>query len=255
MAVHEEKKNYVTYILIGLLVVASFVIGTLYTKVQVLEKGGGSGTNTAATPANPSNPPRAELTIANDDPILGDKNAKLAVYIFEDFQCPFCGAFSGLNPEMVQNMKSRDASWEAAVTGIKDNYIKNGSVKLIWKDYPFLGQESIWAGAAARCAQEQNKFWEFHDYLFSHQKGENQGQFSKDNLKKFAAELKLNTKAFNDCFDADKYAAKMQEALAYGQSVGVNGTPATFVNNNQNLISGAAPFSQFKTAIEQELKK
>lgn len=249
-----ENKNYVMYALIVLLVIAAFVIGTLYTKVTVLEKGG--GTNTAGTTGtNPSAAPRAELSIVGDDPVLGDKNAKVTVYTFEDFQCPFCGAFSGLDAEMVQNMKSRDATWEPAELGIKDNYVKSGKVKLVWKDYPFLGQESLWSAAAARCAQDQGKFWEYHDYLFSHQKGENQGQFSKDNLKKFAADMQLDTKAFNDCVDTDKYAKKIQDSLAYGQNVGVNGTPATFINTSQNLISGAAPFSEFKTAIDQELKK
>lgn len=240
-----------TFFLSFVLIVAILVIGNLYTKVQVYEKGtpavpsaGGPGTQPAAG--------TKQVEVFDDDPYLGPKDAKVAVVIFEDFQCPYCGAFSGLNPEMVNNMKSRDQSWEPTVNNIKKDYVATGKVKLVWKDYPFLGQESNWAAEAARCAQDQGKFWEYHDYLFSHQSGENQGAFSKENLKRFAQETGLNTTEFNTCFDTGKYQKKMQEAQAYGQSVGVSGTPGTFVNGE--YTSGAASYSQFKTAIDKALQ-
>lgn len=254
------NKNKIMYVLVGLLVVAAFALGTLYQKVKILESGG-TTTKTAAQPSGqPSQPNQpqapaaaAELKITDDDPALGSKNAKVTIVSFEDFQCPFCGAFTGLNPEMVKSMQSRDPSWQPALTGLKKDYIDSGKVRFIWKDYPFLGQESFLSAQAARCAQDQGKFWEYHDYLFSHQSGENQGAFSKENLKKFASELKLKTADFNDCMDKAKYEKKIQEAVTYGQSVGVNGTPATFVNGK--LVSGAVPYSTFKPMIEEELKK
>lgn len=250
-----ERKSTLTYILIGLLVVAAFALGNLYTRVQMLEKGG--ATTTAAQPAAqagavPTAGPKAEVTVNDTDPSLGPKNAKVTVVEFADFQCPFCGAFSGLDAAMVQNMKGRDTTWEPPIPNIKKDYVDKGKVRLVWKDYPFLGQESIWSGAAARCAQDQNKFWEFHDYLFSHQSGENQGAFSKENLKKFAADMGLKTADFNTCVDSGKYEKDMQNALSAGQGVGVNGTPATFVNGQ--LVSGAASYPQFKDMIETALK-
>lgn len=239
-----------TFFLSFVLIVAILVIGNLYTKVQVYEKGapvvpsaGQPGTQPAGT---------KQVEVFDDDPYLGPKDAKVAVVIFEDFQCPYCGAFSGLNPEMVNNMKSRDQSWEPTVSNIKKDYVAAGKVKLVWKDYPFLGQESNWAAEAARCAQDQGKFWEYHDYLFSHQSGENQGAFSKENLKKFAQEIGLNTTEFNTCLDSGKHQKKMQEAQTYGQAVGVSGTPGTFVNGE--YTSGAASYSQFKTAIDKALQ-
>ena len=256
-AVAEGNTNKVVYILVGLLVVAAFALGTLYQKVKMLEKGGSAPAAAAPQAAAPNQPQApattAELKVSDDDPALGPKNAKVTIVSFEDFQCPFCGAFTGLNPEMVKSMQSRDPSWQPALTGLKKDYIDSGKVRFIWKDYPFLGQESFWSAQAARCAQDQGKFWEYHDYLFSHQNGENQGAFSKENLKKFAAELKLKTADFNNCLDNAKYEKKIQEAVTYGQSVGVNGTPATFVNGK--LVSGAVPYSTFKPMIEEELKK
>lgn len=150
-------------------------------------------------------------------------------------------------------MQGRDATWQPAETNIIKDYVNTGKAKFVWKDYPFLGQESKMAAQAGRCAKDQGKFWEMHNYLFSHQNGENQGTFSKENLKKFAVELGLNTNDFNNCMDSAKYEKAVNDALTYGQSVGVNGTPATFVNGK--LISGAAPFSEFKTAIDAELNK
>lgn len=258
MAVNGNK-NYITYGLIGLLVVAAFLIGTLYTKVNYLEKGG--GTNTLGTQAgNNGQQPQAPIPtggkvnvqVTDKDPSQGPSDAKVTVVEFADYQCPFCGAFSGLSPQDVQSMQARDSTWQPAEPNIVKDYVNSGKVRFVWKDYPFLGQESTWAGEAAKCAQDQGKFWEYHDYLYSHQGQENSGAFSKDNLKKFAATLGLNTTDFNNCLDSDKYAKAMQDAVAYGQSVGVNGTPATFVNGV--LISGAAPYSQFKTAIDAALK-
>ena len=244
---NKEGKNYIIYILVGLLVIAAFAIGSLYQRVQLFEQGIGVKNQEQAVPPA-EEPVVAEVKVTDDDPSLGPKNAKVTVVMFEDFQCPFCGAFAGLNEEIVASMMSRDPSWQPALPNIKKEYVDTGKVRLVWKDYPFLGQESIWAGAAARCAQDQNKFWEYHDYLFSHQSGENQGAFSKDKLKSFAAELKFNTKDFDDCLDSGKHEKKLQEAITYGQSVGVNGTPATYINGK--LISGAAPFSDFKAQID-----
>lgn len=246
------QKNYVVPLLAGLIVVAAFSIGALYTKVQYLEKGGVTAGVQPEKAAQPTIPPKVDVQVADNDPVLGPKDAQVTVIVFEDFQCPFCGAFSGLNKEMVKNMQARDPSWQPAMPGIKE-YVETGKVRFVWKDYPFLGQESYFAAAAARCAQDQGKFWEYHDYLFANQNGENQGAFGKDNLKKFAAVVGLKTQEFSTCVDSGKYDKQMQEAQAYGQSVGVQGTPASFVNGK--FISGAAPFSQFKTIIEEELKK
>ncbi len=176
-------------------------------------------------------------------PMLGDANAPVTIIEYGDFQCPFCQRYA-------QNVQS----------AIISEYVNSGKAKFVWKDYAFLGQESLWAAEAARCANDQGKFWQYHDYVYSHQGQENSGAFAKPNLKKFAQALGLNISQFNNCLDSGKYTAFIQQETQQGSTYGVSGTPATFVNGrlvadpNGNSV-GAAPFSVFKSAIDQELAK
>jgi len=112
--------------------------------------------------------------VSSSDFITGDTNAPVTIVLYVDFQCPFCGKF----------FKDTEQT-------VLADYIKAGKVKLVSRDFAFLGDESLKAAEAARCAADQGKFWEYHDYLFTHQKGENQGNFSNLNLKTYAQALKL----------------------------------------------------------------
>ena len=118
--------------------------------------------------------------------------------------------------------------------------------------FPFLGDESRWAGAASECAAEQDKFWEYHDYLFENWNGENQGTFSQENLKRFAAELGLDTAAFDECLDSGRMEEVVQADYEFAQQLGVRATPTFAVNGKP--VQGALPFDQFQTLIEQELQ-
>lgn len=175
--------------------------------------------------------------------ILGDAKAPITIVEYADFQCPFCERYFQQNQ-----------------TTFISQYVNSGKARFVWKDYAFLGQESVWAAEAARCANDQNKFWVYHDYLFSHQGAENSGAFSKANLKKFAVALGLNTSQFNSCLDTDKYAPIIQKETQEASAIGVNGTPATFVNgllvadSNGNSV-GAAPFATFQAIIDPLLAR
>ncbi len=169
-------------------------------------------------------------------PMLGDAKAPVTVVEFGDFQCPYCQRyFQDNEPALVKD------------------YVNTGKVKFVWKDYSFLGDESTWAAEAARCANEQGKFWAYHDYLYSHQGAERSGAFAKPKLKSFAQTLGLDTSRFNSCLDSDKYAAAIGAETQYGNTIGVTGTPASFVNGI--LVSGAVPYSDLKAAIDSALKK
>nr|MBI4156335.1 thioredoxin domain-containing protein [Candidatus Woesearchaeota archaeon] len=102
------------------------------------------------------------------------------------------------------------------------------------------------AANAARCAGEQDKFWEYHDKVFK-----NQEILSNDNYKKWAQELGLDTSKFNGCFDSKKYDSELNKDLQEGSSNGIQGTPGFIINNQ--LLSGAQPFSAFQQVIEAEL--
>ncbi len=114
----------------------------------------------------------------------------------------------------------------------------------------FLGPESGWAAEASECADEQGAFWAFHDKLFATQAGENKGAFSKENLKRSAAALKLNSTAFDACLDSGKYASLIKTDTDMLRSLGVETTPTFLINGR--VIAGALPFQQFKDVIETE---
>jgi protein-disulfide isomerase len=124
-----------------------------------------------------------------------------------------------------------------------DEYVNSGKVRLAYWHFAFLGEESTWAAEATECAADQDKFWEYHDLLFEKQAGENQGAFNKDNLKAFAAEMGLDTAAFDECLDTGKYTEIVQQDTATAQQIGVQSTPS-FVVNGQPII-GAQPYEQF----------
>jgi len=184
----------------------------------------------------PGSPPSLS-DLAGDAPFLGSPKAPVTVVEFADFQCPFCGRF-----------------FQTVESPLIDQYVKTGKVRFVYRNFAFLGPESEDAAAAAACAGEQGKFWEYHDYLFGHQQGENEGTFAKANLKKFArAVAGIDGAKFDPCLDQGRYMNAVRADTAAGKSYGVNGTPATFINGR--LVSGAQPIAQFVSVIEEELKK
>jgi protein-disulfide isomerase len=164
----------------------------------------------------------------------GDENASVVIIEFADFQCPFCGQYANDTAPQIDGQ-----------------YIKTGKARFGFMNFAFLGDESTWSAEAAECASDQNKFWEYHDKLYSSQAGENKGAFNKDNLKKLAEELGLDTATFNDCLDSGKYTNLIQADTQVSSSIGVQSTP-TFLINGEPVI-GAQPFNVFKQTIDQEL--
>lgn len=228
-----------TPILLVLLLVAVFLLGSLTTKLSLQNQGTTAKTTQAATVPNQPNQAAAPAKVDVDAghlPVLGSKNAKVTVIEFGDFQCPFC------------------EKWFTDVEAnlIKD-YVNTGKVKFAFRHFAFLGEESTWAAEASECANEQGKFWEYHDYLYKNQGPERSGTFAKDKLKGFAQVLGLDTTKFNSCLDSDKYAKNVTDDQAAGQKAGVNGTPTTFVNGQ--TVVGAQPYSALKVILNQELSK
>ena len=176
-----------------------------------------------------------EAVIAQTRHFRGDPNAPVTMIEFGDFQCPFCGRF------FIQTEPQ-----------VNQAYIESGKVRFGYVHFAFLGSESTWAAEASECASDQDKFWEYHDKLYGSQSGENQGAFSKDNLKNFAQELGLDSQAFNECLDSGKYASLVQQQTDFSSSINVRSTP-TFLINGQAVI-GAQPFEIFQQTIDALLK-
>lgn len=197
--------------------------------------------------------------IGKEDRVLGNPNAKVTLIIYEDFQCPFCGAINGSESSevLIQSLKQRDPDWTPFIPGIMNDYVKKGSAQFVYRDWAFLGPESIRSAEAARCAGDQGKFWEYHDYLYNHQNGENQGNFSDPKLKSFAKGLELDTPSFNKCLDDGKYAQTVIDSRNEGNSAGVTGTPKGFILKDGKIfatIDGAESYTTVKPKIDAALK-
>jgi protein-disulfide isomerase len=169
---------------------------------------------------------------------LGDPNAPVTVEVFEDFQCPMCDQYSQqIEPQIVQND------------------VATGKVHYIFRQYPFLdtgkpGQESHKAANASMCANEQGRFWDYHDMLFANWNGENEGNFSDKRLIAFAEALNLDMNQFRQCYNENRYQAEIQADLERGKQLGVTGTPSVFVNE-QIVAPGYVPtYDQIQAAIQ-----
>ena len=163
-----------------------------------------------------------------DSPAKGPKDAPVKFIEFTDYQCPFCA-------------RSRPT-----IAQILGDY--KGKVRYILRDFPLsFHKDSIKAHEAAHCAGDQGKYWEMNQKIWDNQK-----DIQVDNLKKYAQQVKLNMTKFNECLDTDKYKEKVQKDQQYGETVGVTGTPAFFINGR--MVSGARGFDSFRTIIDDELR-
>jgi protein-disulfide isomerase len=150
---------------------------------------------------------------------LGDPNATVKVIEFADFQCPYCQLY-----------------WKQVEPTIISSYISTNKIYYTYSPMAFLGQESIDAAEAAYCANDQNKFWEYRDYLFTNQGSENSGAFSQTKLVQFAKKLNLDSNVFTTCLTSGKYAKQVDDDNNYASQQGVNSTP-TFLVNGKSFTS------------------
>ncbi len=145
---------------------------------------------------------------------MGDPNAPVKVNVYSDFQCPACKSFA-----------------ETYEPIIIDQYIQTGKVYFTYHPYRVIGPESDKAAAAAYCANEQNKFWEYHDILYANLTGEEIGNFSDKRLKAYAELIDFDQEQFNLCYSSGKYRSNVQESQKQGDQLGVRFTPSVFVND------------------------
>jgi predicted DsbA family dithiol-disulfide isomerase len=174
-------------------------------------------------------PLRSQLTTAGF-PSKGPADAPVTIVEFSDFECPYCG---GLFPTLKQVEKSYPQQ-----------------VRIVYRQFPLtnIHPHAQKAAEASLCANDQQKFWEFHDSMFS-----NQSELSVPDLKQRAVDLKLNTQTFNQCLDSGKHAAAIQADIQEGARNGVTGTPALFINGR--LMSGNQPYAEIRSVIEDELQR
>jgi protein-disulfide isomerase len=179
--------------------------------------------------------------IKNGSPFLGNVSAPITIIDFSDFQCYLCNRF-------VKNTEPL----------INQTYIQTGKVALVFGHLPNRGLDSMDAALAAQCTNDQGKFWEFHNLLYSNQKPIDSGWVSKENLKNFASLIPgLDIKQFDSCFDREKYKSFVQKDIDLALSFGFRETPSFIIENsngsNPETLAGALPFESFKAVIDKKI--
>ncbi|HAT03474.1 MAG TPA: hypothetical protein DCS29_01710 [Candidatus Magasanikbacteria bacterium] len=161
------------------------------------------------------------------NPIYGSSEPKITIIAFIDFECPYC-------QESYPIFKK-----------ISEKY--NPVVRVIFKQLPLpaLHAQAYNAAIASTCAQEQNKFWQYHDTLFETK------QYDDDSLYNLAANIGLNLQSFNTCFNSQTYKNDIQKDVDDAVSIGVRGTPTYVVNGN--IIEGVLSSQEWDTIILKHL--
>lgn len=165
---------------------------------------------------------------------LGTSTPKLTIVEFSDFACPYCKQFSGVIRQAGEKYKDR--------------------VRIIFRDFPVVSENSIELAEAAHCAGAQGKFWEMHDLLFANQEKLKQDSDNLAiNLRSLAVDLKLNADTFNLCLNDKAYLDVIKQNLEDGQTLGVTQTPTWFIGRNRGL--GYLEEAKFNALIEKYLKE
>jgi len=178
----------------------------------------------------------ASKLIENGSPIMGDSNAPITVLEWGDYQCTFCYRFH-----------------ENTLDIINDDFIKTGKVKLVFKDFPLNGPDSLLAAEASYCAEDQEKYWQYHDELYKNWGGERTGWVTRESLDRFAVTVGLDLLEFNICLDEQKYQNRVIIHYEFGKEIGIDATPSFLVFNDQKIIKirGNQPLEVFLKTFDE----
>jgi len=208
-------------------------LATAVTAAPVVANNAASDTGDSANDASQYKDVSPVPVEIEGSPSTGPENAPIVFVEFTDFECPFC---KEVQPTVKELMKKYD-----------------GKIRHVFRHYPLsaIHKGAVPAASASMCANDQGKFWEYHDKLF--EKANNGGSLTNDVLKATADELGLDRTAFDSCFSSKKYLNKVQQDFEAGNTYQVSGTPTFFINNR--VVSGNLPLEVFEGIIEEELNK
>jgi protein-disulfide isomerase len=214
--------------LLALLVAVAIVVAAL---LVVLSQLGGQGSGSAEDVGE------LYAGIPQDGTTLGEENAPVTLYLYEDFQCPFCGRFDReMFPDLI------------------DDYVRDGKVRVVSETMAFLGPDSITAARAALAAGEQNHYWPYHTLLFENQGEENSGYVTDDFLKSLAEDTPgLDVQKWEDQRTGNSFTKELQAVQAKAQASGVNSTPTLVFKGpgGQVKIDRLTKYDQISSAVDK----
>ena len=167
---------------------------------------------------------------------LGRADAPVVLYEFADFQCPACGQYASMVAPL-----------------IKERLVETGKVRYVYYDFPLIGlhPNAFLSSRAGRCANEQGKFWPYHDVLYGRQPTWAAMSDPTDFFVELSGEVGLDEGAFESCLRSDRFAEEVTRSLRLGESLGVQGTPSFFINGKR--IDNPPTFSELERLVEQEM--
>ncbi len=185
--------------------------------------------------SNSHNTLSPQTLIENGSPVLGNPNAKITIVEWGDYQCTYCHLFQqNTQDELIQE------------------YVNTGKANFVFRDFPLNGPDSVLAAEASYCADDQNKYWQYHNELYNNWGGERTGWINQKSLDQFATNVGLDLNQFDKCISDKKYESKVLENQQFGQEIGINGTPSFIIFNDKTItkVVGAQPFSVFKQVLD-----
>jgi protein-disulfide isomerase len=174
--------------------------------------------------------------IEKGSPIMGYLDAPITILEWGDYQCTFCYRFH-----------------ENTLNIINEDFIKTGKVKLVFKDFPLNGPDSLLAAEASYCAEDQEKYWQYHDELYKNWGGERTGWITRESLDRFAVTVDLDLLEFNTCLNEHKYQNRVIALYEFGKEIGIDATPSFLVFNDQKIIKirGNQPLEVFLKTFDE----
>ena len=176
-----------------------------------------------------------QILTQNGSPMLGNPSSPITILEWGDYQCTFCYKF---------HISTRSI--------IMDEYVNVGKVNFVFKDFPLNGPDSILAAEASYCADDQGKYWEYHDQLYNNWAGERTGWITRESLDVFAQRIDIDTTGFNKCLDEQKYRDKVLENERFGIEIGIKATPSFLIFDNEQIIKieGNQPLQVFTEVLD-----
>lgn len=229
---HERVRLVLDVVGTMAVVIAAVAVVRLTTTRQ------GGAAAAAGAPGAPSLVDSVDVTVASAGHARGSKTAKLAIVEFSDFQCPYCGRFA-----------------KETLPQLKREFIDAGVAQFIYRDNPLesIHPFALKASSAAECADQQGKYWEMHDAIFSQQR-----ELADTSFLAHAKALRLDAARFSKCLD-EGVSARIKDDQAEAGRLGVQSTPIFLigrVDSNGTIkvtkrINGAAPYETFKATLKE----
>lgn len=192
----------------------------------------------ALTPKDPdlSDEITKQMLIQDGSPMLGNPSASITIVEWGDYQCTFCYKFHMTKREFIMK-----------------EYIDAEKANFVFKDFPLNGPDSVLAAEASYCADDQGKYWEYHDILYNNWAGERTGWVKRESLHNFAQTVGLDVVQFNECLDMKKYEDRVLANEKFGYQIGIDATPSFLIFNEEQLVKirGNQPLDVFLRVLDE----